>query len=198
MLFPLLWRYVEGCNLSGRRPVRLQSGSDRTVPPKNGLYAQCSYLIRNPTIGAYVRYAYSRLHSNRANGELFCRALSADLYLWTPKDAPEDLMTKFVDCLVQLPNLRTLEIFAMSHAHSIMSVLRRNCGRFPSIRELQVGQVLAEFIWRCPNVECVTVAGGSPRDVEILCSHGKELKRLKRVARVCKEHVQQREPRDIF
>ena len=56
MLLPLLWEYVEGCNLLGHRPSRHHhAGSDQMVPLQNGLYAQCLYLIRNPTICAYVQ-----------------------------------------------------------------------------------------------------------------------------------------------
>jgi len=56
MLLPLLWEYVEGCNFLGHRPFRYQrAGSDQMVPLKNRLYDQCSYLIRNPKISAYVQ-----------------------------------------------------------------------------------------------------------------------------------------------
>jgi len=51
-LFPLLWKYVEGCDLSDRH----RAGLGQTAAPKNGLYAQCSYLISNPTICDYVQY----------------------------------------------------------------------------------------------------------------------------------------------
>lgn len=54
MLFPLLWEYVEGCNLCEPHP-----DLDEVIPLENGLYAQCLYLIHNPTIGAYVRSVYS-------------------------------------------------------------------------------------------------------------------------------------------
>ena len=53
MLFPLLWEYVEGCNLFGPRPSHRRHAG--MVFLQNGLYAQCSYLIRNPTICAYVQ-----------------------------------------------------------------------------------------------------------------------------------------------
>jgi len=62
MLFPLLWEYVEGCNMLGHRH---RVGSDRMVPLENGLYAQCSYLIRNPAVCAHVQYAYSYDHSKK-------------------------------------------------------------------------------------------------------------------------------------
>ena len=59
MLFPLLWAYVEGCNLSDRHHFY------GAAPPKNGLYAQCSYLALNPAIAVYVRYVYSCAHSDK-------------------------------------------------------------------------------------------------------------------------------------
>jgi len=52
-LFPLLWQYVEGCNVYLR--------SDPMAPSRNGLYDQCSYLAHNPTVGAHVQYVYSRI-----------------------------------------------------------------------------------------------------------------------------------------
>ena len=51
VLFPLLWEYVEGCNVT-----------QQWLTIRNGLYAQCVYLILNPTIGAYVQCVYSLTH----------------------------------------------------------------------------------------------------------------------------------------
>ena len=62
MLFPLLWEYVEGCNLSVRRPSHHNPSSYQMVPVENGLYNQCLYLVQHPTIGAYVQYVYFRAH----------------------------------------------------------------------------------------------------------------------------------------
>lgn len=59
ILFPLLWEYVEGCNMFAPCPDR--PTAEHMISLKNGLPAQCSYLIRNPTIGAYIQYAYSCL-----------------------------------------------------------------------------------------------------------------------------------------
>ena len=192
-LFPILWQYVEGCDLFDCYP----DPRDHfwMVPLKNGLYAQCLYLERNPTIGAYVQYVYSHIHLNlnKAHEVSLCRGLSIDI-----KNAPKDSITKFVGCLVRLPNLRTLEILCISHTKLVTSGLERNHARFPSIRELLVHEMLAEFIKRCPNVESVTVTGEHSRDVQILCSRWKELKRLRRVVGVHKEHVWQRELRNAF
>ena len=62
MLLPLLWEYVEGCNLYVRRPARNGSTSYQMVPLENGLYDQCLYLVQNPAIGAYVQCVHSRAH----------------------------------------------------------------------------------------------------------------------------------------
>ena len=88
-------------------------------------------------------------------------------------------MTVFVDCLVQLPNLRTLEIFSTSHIGPITRGLKRKCARFPSIRELGISNMSAKFVGSCPNVESVTAAGGLCYDgATLLSSYGKELKKL--------------------
>ena len=118
-----------------------------------------------------------------------------DLCLWI-KDTPKGLMTEFVDCLVRLPNLRTLEIFDVSNINTVSDALIRNRAQFPSIRELQVSEVLAEFIGRCPNVESVMAPDGP--SVKVLCSHGKVLRRLKRVVGVHMDDVWQRELRDTL
>jgi hypothetical protein len=196
MLFPLLWKHVEGCNLFYRHPVHHRCGSDRIVPLKNGLYAQCTYLTLNPTIAAYVQYVYSCVHSDKTHELSLCRALSVDLRF---TDAPKDLMTKFVDCLVRLPNLRTLEIFSASHISLVTRGLKRKCARFTSIRELWISNILAKFVGSCPNVESVIVTDGLSRDgAKTLSSYGKELKRLKRVVGVYSDQVWQGELRDTF
>ena len=72
MLFPLLWEYVEGCNLLSLTPLNRHPRLDETFQLKNGLYTQCSYLIRNPTICPYVKYVHSCVHSkhNSRSGTL--------------------------------------------------------------------------------------------------------------------------------
>ena len=107
-------------------------------------------------------------------------------------------MTKFVDCLVRLPNLRTLDIFSTSRVDltPMKQELGRECVRFPSIRELWVCSLLVAFVGNCPNVESVTVTDGL--SIEVLCSRREELKKLKRVAGVQKEYVLQREHRHIM
>ena len=118
--------------------------------------------------------AFTRIRTHEA---LLSRALSVDLSF---TDVPEDLMTKFVDCLVQLPNLRTLEVYSTSHIHRVRRGLERECARFPNIRELWAGVVLEELLGCCPNVESVAVLGGLFSGTP--SSRGIELKNLKRVA----------------
>lgn len=63
MLLPLLWEHVEGCKVLYRRPLPEDPGPKRMVLAGSGLYAQCAYLVLNPTIAAYVRCA--RPHTRR-------------------------------------------------------------------------------------------------------------------------------------
>ena len=95
---------------------------------------------------------------------------------------PKDLMTKFFDCLVLLPNLKTLEIFSTSHDGMFLEVKGRST-QFPSVRELVGGERAMEFLWRCPNVERLTIRG-TPRDNALPASHGENLKQLRRIAGV--------------
>ena len=115
------------------------------------------------------------------------RALSVDLDF---TGNPKDLMTKFVDCLARLPNLRTLDIFSASHIGPITRGLRRKCARFPGIRELWIDRTLIKFIGSCPNVESITTTDGLCwKSAEVLGSHGKGLKKLKRVAWIYGENL---------
>ena len=56
-LFPLLWKYVEGCH-------RRYKSRPSYYMPNDGLYNQCVYLALNPTVGAYVQYVSSWIHPN--------------------------------------------------------------------------------------------------------------------------------------
>ena len=96
-LFQLLWGYVEGCHLSVRHPASDHLLLDRIVPLKNGLHTQCSYLIH------YVRRVHPCIQSNKIHEVTLYRALSVNLRF---PGTPKDLITKFVDCPVRLPNLR--------------------------------------------------------------------------------------------
>ena len=105
-------------------------------------------------------------------------------------DTTKDLMTKFVDCLVRLPNLRILDIFVPGSIDLTKQEFKRECARFPSIRELLVCSSLVEFVGNCPNVESVMITGSLIQHIEILCLHGK---RLRRVAGVNKNNVRRGE-----
>ena len=78
---------------------------------------------------------------------------SVDLHL---KHAPEDLMKKFVDTLLQLPNLRRLELLRVSHTYSITAALEHKRARFPNIREMVVEHICPGFVRSCPNLESLT------------------------------------------
>jgi len=114
----------------------------------------------------------------KTQGVPLCRILSADLQF---KNAPKDLMAKFVDCLVQLPNLRALEVFSTSRIRPITAGLKQKRARLPSVRQLGVSVATAEFVGSCPDVESVVVLDGlSWYNIEILSSFSGELGRLKR------------------
>ena len=101
------------------------------------------------------------------------------------RSAPEDLMTKFIGCLVLLPNLRTLEAFGPSRDGLPPGGLMLKSTPFPSICELKINKTTMELVGRCPNVEGLTVRGTlSSGGAALLGSCGKELKKLKRIAGV--------------
>jgi len=118
-----------------------------------------------------------------------CRAISVDLWF---TDTTEDLMTIFVDCLVRLPNLRTLDVFSTNRIGLVTKGLQRECAKFPSIRGLWASSVPVLFK-NCPNVESATASGGLFPDVEVLCVYGK---RVRRFAGVHKHDVWRGELRD--
>ena len=107
------------------------------------------------------------------------RVLSVDLNFCS---APEDLMTKFVDCLVRLSNLRTLEVFYASRTYSIRREPERECAQFPSVRELWISNWTVNFVESCPNVESIIALHGlAPESTEVLKSYGKKLGKLGRL-----------------
>ena len=98
------------------------------------------------------------------------------------KNAPKDLMTKFVDVLVRLPSLRTLELLAITHRSPVSRGLKRKCASFPSIREMTVCPMCPDFIRSCPNLESLTFRHGfGKRSIDALSSYGEELKRVRGV-----------------
>ena len=184
MLFPLLWEYTEGRYFSPLRPSNKRYGA-----LSHGLWAQCTYLLLNPTVGAYVRCVKaspcSRVPNSR--GLPLHRTISVDLYFI---EAPRDLMTKFIDCLIQLPNLRTLEVFSTDDADSLAKGLKRKSARFPGIRELGISDKTAQFLGSCPNVETIMILRRfTSQGATILSSYGGELKKLKRVVGISEEDV---------
>jgi len=111
-------------------------------------------------------------------------------------ESTKGFMTNFVDCLVLLPNLRTLEVFNVNRTSLVVRELGLERAQFPSIRELWVNGVSVLFARTCPNMETVTITGSEPQDIGSLCLYGYGLKRLKRVAGVPKEYVQRGELKD--
>ena len=127
---------------------------------------------------------------------LLYRVMSVDLQF---RMAPKDLMKKFVDCLVRLPNLRTLELFDASHIGPITRGLKRKCARFSSVRELWINDKTVKFVRSCPNVESIITQDGlSWESTEVLGSYRKELGRLKRVIGVVGCCVRQGKLGDIL
>ena len=121
----------------------------RIILGRHGLYAQCVYLLSNPRIATYVQWVYSYFRSNRTHQLRLRRVLSVDLFF---KDAPKDLMTKFVDVLVQTPNLRKLELLGVTHRSPVTKGLKRKYARFPNIREITICSKYPDFIRSCPNL----------------------------------------------
>jgi len=109
-------------------------------------------------------------------------------------------MTKFVNCLVRLPNLRTLEVFNTSHTGPINKGLKRKCARFTGVRELRISNKTAKFIGSCPNVESIITPDGFSwgASTQTLFSHARELGKLKRLVGVDMFYVGQGEPSDAF
>ena len=95
------------------------------------------------------------------------------------KYAPKDLMKKFIDTLVRLPNLRRLELLSVSHRSPVTAQLKRKCAVFPNIREMIVDNTYPDFIKCCPNLESLafirTVDKHACRAIEL---HGAGLKRV--------------------
>lgn len=108
------------------------------------------------------------------------RTLSAEPHF---DDDQEDSIRKFMDCLARLPNLKVLEIFPSGGDYYIGKELKRKSTHFTSIRELRVDSSIMKFIQNCPNVESITITEVVIK-MKKLISYGKELKKVKRYARV--------------
>ena len=89
-------------------------------------------------------------------------------------------MKKFVNVLVRLPNLRTLELLGVSERDPVTRGLSRKCAEFPSIRKMTVCSVYPDFIKSCPNLESLTFRDDIGKHYsETLQSYGGELKRIR-------------------
>jgi len=172
LFLPLLWADAEGCVSHIRYNHR-----DRTGGLGFGLYAQCVYLSLNPMIAAYVQSVQSLiLQLTVAHEYQPCRTFSIELFF---SRAPEDLMEKIVNCLVGLPNLKTLEILHVSSRALVSKALRRKYAVFPSIRVLRITNACHHFIRNCPNLEDLTFTAGLDKHAsKTLRSHGQGLKRI--------------------
>jgi hypothetical protein len=95
------------------------------------------------------------------------------------KYAPSGLMNKFIDTLLQLPNLRRLELLTISHRAPVMAALKRKCAIFPNIREMLVEFTCPDFIKSCPNLESLTFRRGLDEDAcRAIELYGAGLKRV--------------------
>lgn len=104
------------------------------------------------------------------------RVFSVDLQF---KHAPKDLMKKFVDTLVRLPNLRRLELLDVSHRSPITVGLKRKRASFPNIREILVNCTYPDFIKSCPNLESMSFRRGLDEcGCRAMESYGTGLKRV--------------------
>jgi hypothetical protein len=93
--------------------------------------------------------------------------------------APEDLITKFVECLVRLSNLKTLEILGAGPRAPISKALKRKYATFPSIRELRITPACHHFIKNCPNLENLTFTRSLDTHAPAtILSHGERLRRI--------------------
>ena len=178
---------MEGRNFS---PLSPPCRFDYFAPiMKNGLYAQCAYLLLNPTVGLYVQYvkAWALASASRTHAVLLCRTVAVDLHI---QQSTWDTMEKFVECLIQLPNLRTLEVFSAGDPYSITRELERKSARFPGVRELGISDGTAQFAGSCPNVETITALFEfSSKDARVLGFYGGRLKKLKRVVGIPEDCV---------
>lgn len=75
ILFPVLWKHVEGCTLIHFSSLRPPVAPNKFFVTSNGLYPQCSYLLLNPTIGAYVQCVFP--HIRRFDS---CRTVTQGLF----------------------------------------------------------------------------------------------------------------------
>jgi hypothetical protein len=179
LFLPILWTDAEAFIPYIRYDHRTGTGG-----LGSSLRAQCDYLSLNPEIASYVQSVKSLiLQFTVAHGHQSRRTFSVVLDLsQAPGDlsrAPEDLMRKFVNCLVQLPSLKTLEILEAGPRTPIAKVLKLKYAKFPGIRTLRIVDACHHIIKNCPGLEDLTFVAGLDRHASVtLGSHGKNLKRV--------------------
>lgn len=99
-------------------------------------------------------------------------------------------MVKFVDCLVRLPNLKTLDILGAGPRTPISKALKRKYATFPSIRELRIVPACHHFIKKCPNLETLIFARTLDRHApSTVLSYGGGLKRVAGVSIHNRNHM---------
>jgi hypothetical protein len=144
LLLPLLWVDVEGCISHIHYNHDTGEGGEGSH-----LHAQCIYLCLNPEVATYVRYVRF-LRSGLQLTSCLYRTISVNLHL---QSSPPDLMTKFIDCLVRLPNLKTLEILDIDLMDVVPKALERELATLPSVRELRILPECHHLVEKCPNLE---------------------------------------------
>ena len=88
-------------------------------------------------------------------------------------------MTKFVDCLVRLSNLKTLEILGAGPRAPISKALKRKYATFPSIRELRITPACHHFIKNCPNLDSLIFTRSLDTHAPAtILSHGERLRSI--------------------
>ena len=134
-------------------PITLATATHMACTPS----ASISYRTRlpPPTSSAYHRPFHQKIAAYRTR--CFHRVWSVDLEF---KSAPEDLMKKFVDTLLRLPNLRRLDLLSVSHRTRVTAALKPKRAIFPNIREMVVEDTYPDFIKSCPNLESLTFRQG--------------------------------------
>ena len=96
-----------------------------------------------------------------------------------PMRYPQDLIDKFVECIVRLPNLKTLEVLEVRARAPISKALRRKHAIFPTIRELRITPACHHFIRKCPNLKDLTFTTTMDTYApSTLLAYGKGLRRV--------------------
>ena len=171
LLLPLLWTDIEGCI-----PHIYYNPDTGEGGEGSHLHAQCIYLCLNPEVATYVRYSVRFPRSRLQLTTCLYRTFSVNLHL---QYSPPDLMNKFIDCLVRLPNLKTLEILDIDPGDAIPRALKRELATFtlPSVRELRILPECHHLVENCPNLESlIFTRPADERAHSTVLSHGQGLR----------------------